>query len=113
MKRNKINNNTKTRFCLRSFKGYFLGGVCAVLAVLSIFMTIESATSGAEVSEIQKKEALLMSQQQDLQEALVENLSVNSLQEKSNEMGFTKINNLVYVAESVPVARLPDFGAGQ
>jgi hypothetical protein len=113
MRRNKINNKTKTGFNLKSLKGYLLSGVCGILAVFSIFMTIESATSGAEVSEIQKKEALLMSQRQDLQEALVENLSINSLQEKSNEMGFTKINNLVYVAESVPVARLPDFGAGQ
>jgi len=107
MRRNKINNKINTGFNLKSLKGYFLSGMCAVLAVLSIFMTIESATSGAEVSEIQKEQALLMSQQQDLQEALVENLSVNSLQEKSGELGFTKVNNLVYVADSVPVARLP------
>jgi hypothetical protein len=113
MRRNKTVNKTKINFNLKSFKVYFLGGICAVLAVLSIFMTIESATSGTEVSEIQKKEALLMTQQQDLQEALVESLSVNSLQEKSNELGFAKINNLVYVAESVPVARLPDFEVGQ
>ncbi len=107
MRRNKTINKTKINFNLKSFKVYFLGGICAVLAVLSIFMTIESATSGAEVSEIQKEQALLMSQQQDLQEALVSNLSVNSLQEKSSELGFTKISNLVYVAGSVPVARLP------
>lgn len=90
-----------------------MAGVCGILAVLSIFMTIESATSGAEVADLQKKEAGLLSQQQDLQQNLVENLSVNSLQEKSTEMGFTKINNLVYVANaenvvgSIPVARLP------
>jgi hypothetical protein len=113
MRRNKINNKTSERFNLKSLKGYFLGGMCAVLAVLSIFMTIESATCGTEVSEIQKKEAMLMSQQQDLQEALVANLSVNSLQEKSSELGFTKVSNLVYVAESVPVARLPGIEVGQ
>jgi len=107
IRRNKINNKAKVGFNLKNFKGYFLGGICAVLAVLSIFMTIESATCGTEMSEIQKKEASLMSQQQDLQEELVENLSVNSLQEKSSELGFTKVSNLVYVAESVPMARLP------
>lgn len=113
MRRNKINNKTKAEFSLKSLKGYLLSGVCAVLAVLSIFMTIESATSGTEVSEIQKQQAQLMSQQQDLQEELVANLSVNSLQGKSSELGFTKISNLVYVAESVPVARLPGIEVGQ
>lgn len=113
MRRTKIENKNTARFNLKSLRMYILAGVCGILAVLSIFMTIESATSGAEVADLQKKEAGLLSQQQDLQQNLVENLSVNSLQEKSTEMGFTKINNLVYVANaenvvgSIPVARLP------
>lgn len=91
----------------KSLRVYILGGVCGVLTVISIFLTIESATSGAEVADLQKKEALLINHQQDLQEALVQNLSVNSLQEKSSGMGFTKISNLIYVADGIPVARLP------
>jgi len=103
----------KNKFNIKSLKMYVLGGLCGILAVFSIFMTIETATSGAEIASFQKKEALLMGQQQDLQENLVENLSVSSLREKSVEMGFTKVSSLVYVANAedvsggVPVARLP------
>ncbi len=102
-----------TKFNLKGLRVYILSSICGILAVLSIFMAIESATSGAEVAALQKKEGELLSQQQDLQASLVENLSVNSLQEKSTEMGFTKVNNFVYVAnaenisDGIPVARLP------
>ena len=75
--------------------------------MLSIFMTIEAATSGAEIADLQKKEAQLSNQQQDIEENLVENLSVNSLREKSTEMGFTKVSNLVYVSCGIPMASLP------
>lgn len=109
----KLNNKNKDKFTLRSLRVYILGGLCGVLAVLSIFMTIETATSGVEIANLQKKEEQLISQQQDLQENLVENLSTSSLQEKSVEMGFTKVGNLVYVANAenvandISVAKLP------
>lgn len=112
MKR-KIENKKKININLKNSKMYILSGVCGVLAVLSIFMTIESATSGSEVASIQKQEAALLNQQQDLQAALVQSISVNSLQKKSFELGFVKADNLVYVANTgndtggVPVARLP------
>jgi len=105
MRRNKINK--KIEFNLKGVRLYVLGGVCGVLAALSIFMTIETATSGAEIADLQKKETQLASQQQNIEESLVENLSVNSLQEKSTEMGFVEVNNLVYVSGGIPVARLP------
>lgn len=112
----KLNNKNKDRFILKSLRVYILGGLCGVLAVLSIFMTIETATSGVEIANLQKKEEQLVSQQQDLQESLVENLSTSSLQEKSVEMGFVKVGNLVYVANvanaenaasGISVAKLP------
>jgi hypothetical protein len=95
------------KFNFKSIKIYVLGGLCGILAILSIFMTIETATSGAEIAGLQKKEAQLINQQQDIKESLVENLSANFLQEKSVEMGFTKVGNLIYVSDGVPVARLP------
>lgn len=107
MKRNKIGNKNKIKLDLKGIKIYVLGGICGVLAILSIFLTIEAATSGTEVADLQKKQSFLMAQRQDLQESLVESLSVNSLQEKSVEMGFIKVGNLVYVSTSIPVAKLP------
>lgn len=107
MKRNKIINKNKIKLDLKGIKIYVLGGICGILAILTIFLTIEAATSGTEVADLQKKQVFLLSQRQDLQESLVENLSVNSLQEKSVEMGFIKVGNLVYVSTSIPVAKLP------
>ncbi|HKB88246.1 MAG TPA: hypothetical protein VKC53_01215 [Patescibacteria group bacterium] len=105
MTRNKIKVDSKIN--LKSLRVYLLSGICGVLAVLSIFMTIQSASTGAEVAGIQNKESALLVQQRELETQLVENLSVNSLQEKSIEMGFTKVSNLVYVSGRIPVARLP------
>lgn len=108
----KINNKNKDRFNLKKLRVYILGGLCGVLAVLSIFMTIETATSGVEIADLQKKESRLIGEQQALQENLVENLSTSSLQEKSNEMGFVKVNNLVYVANAETVANVDNVSNG-
>lgn len=83
---------------------YILIGLFLVLSVSSIFMTIETATSGMEVSKLQKNEALLLTQKRDLQESLVKTLSVSELSEKSADLGFTKAENLVYVSASENVA---------
>jgi hypothetical protein len=108
MKKNKIKiTNNKKESGLKNVRVYVLSGICGILAAASIFMTIDSAASGTEMADLQNKETALTSKQQQLQEDLVQNLSASSLQEKSVEMGFTKINNLVYVSEGVPVARLP------
>ncbi len=103
----KNTNKAKVKFNLKSVKVYVLGSICGILAVLCIFLTIESATNGAEVANLQNKENQLLVRQRDLQEQLVETLSVNKLQEQSSELGFTKINNLVYVTDAASVAKLP------
>src|SRR5690348_15894668 len=105
MRKIKKENKIGSKLSLRGLRVYILTGLCGILAVLSIFMTIESASTGAEISSIQKKEAVLTREQQDLEASLVTNLSVHSLQEKSLELGFAKFSNLVYVSGGIPVAR--------
>lgn len=107
MKRKNVQQKNKINFNLKRLKTYVLGGTCGCLAITSVFLTIESATSGAEIANLQKKESTLLTQQQSLQESLVQALSINSLQEKSNELGFTKIGTLVYITGAESVARLP------
>jgi hypothetical protein len=113
MKRTRIEKKGKVGLNLKGLRFYVLIGVCGFLAALSIFMTIASATSGAEVANLQKKEQELTAQQRDIEANLVENLSISVLQEKSIELGFTKINNLVYVTGAASVASLPLSQAGQ
>lgn len=104
--KNSKNTSVNRGINFKNSKIYVLSCVCGILAVLSIFMTIDSATSGNEVANLQKKQTALLVEQQELQESLVESLSVNSLEERSVEMGFVKVGNLVYVSTSVPVASL-------
>lgn len=112
-KSNISNSKPKISLNLKGLKIYILGGVCGLMAVTSIYMTIESSTNSAEFANLQNTEAQLLVRQQELQQTLVESLSINTLQEQSTELGFSKISNLVYVTNSEfvtnsePVAKLP------
>jgi hypothetical protein len=86
---------------------YILVGVCATLAISSVFMTIETATSSAEVSALRKEEAVLLDTKRDLEDNLVRSLSLSQLQLKSVEMGFAKPSALVYTDSPEVVAKLP------
>jgi len=89
-------------------KNIILIGTVVVLAVSSIFLTIETATTGVEISRLEKTGSTLTDQKQVLDGSLVKTLSIAQLQEKGVELGFVKPENLIYVAEVVPVAvKLP------
>ena len=119
MRKKIIITKTKARYNFKQAKMYILTGVCGLMIIASIFITIESSTNGAEFASLQKQEAELLSHQQDLQQTLVESLSVNTLQEQSSSLGFMKLNTLVYVTNTDtanagngilntdPVAKLP------
>lgn len=88
-------------------KNYILLGICGLLAVFSVIITIGSATSGAQIASLQKKEGELSDQKRDLEGTLVKTLSVTELEAKSSVLGFVKPVNLVYLSEAAPVAKLP------
>lgn len=89
------------------FTKYLLAGILIVLVVSSIFMTVETATSGVEMTGLQKEEAELASQKRSLEDSLVKSLSVSTLQTQSQNLGFVKPVSLVYVAPAEAVAKLP------
>jgi len=88
-------------------KKYLLIGIMAVLAISSVFMTIEAATSGMEVSSLRKQESKLADQKRYLEETMVRGLSLGELQQKSTEMGYIKPVAMVYAVPSEAVAKLP------
>ena len=107
MRRTKIVKKEK-KITESSFTKYLLFVVGGLLAVSSVFMTVETATSGVEVSSLREKEAQLSMEKRNLEATLVESLSVNELGEKSSELGFGKPVTMIYVADSQEVAaRLP------
>jgi hypothetical protein len=92
---------------MKRLKKYILIGFLGTLTVSSVFMTVVTATSGAEVSTLQKEEIRLSNQKRYLEETLVKTLSTSELQEKSGDLGFIKPINLVYMALPEAVAKLP------
>lgn len=92
---------------MKNIKKVILLTILGVLAVSSILMTIESATGGVEVSNLQKQEMVLSDQKRQLEDDLVKSLSISQLEDKSATLGFVKPTSLVYVAPSEAVAKLP------
>lgn len=100
--------NKEERSVKKGVTKYLLFAVGGLLALSSVFMTVETATSGVEVSNLREKERILSMEKRNLEATLVHSLSVNDLGEKSTEMGFVKPVTMVYVAESLEVAaKLP------
>lgn len=87
---------------------YILFTAAGILAVSSIFMTVESATSGVEVSSLRQKELELSMEKRNLETVLVKSLSISDLEQKGSEMGYTKPSQMVYVSgEGEAMAKLP------
>src|SRR5512144_1442346 len=97
-------NSVKSEKNVRSYKNYILLGICGLLAVVNIIMTIDVTTTGIEISNLEKKEAVLSDARRTLQDELVKTLSVSELQEKSAQLGFVKPLDTVYLSQTLPVA---------
>jgi len=89
------------------YKNYILMGICGILAISSVITTIGVSVSGASISDLQKKEAILSSEKRVLEGQLVKTSSVSELQTKSTDLGFIKPPETVYLSQSLPVAKLP------
>ena len=91
-----------------SIKKYILFAVAGILVISSVFMTVETATSGVEVSNLRQKEVQLSAEKRNLEGNLVQSISMNDLTQKGNEMGYVKPTSMVYVTQtSEAMARLP------
>lgn len=97
IKRNLI-SKSPNRVSVRNIKNHILIVVCGILMVASVFITVESSTSGSEVANLNKVEIQLINQKRSLEESLVKGVSMSGLVEKSAELGFVKPENLVYVS---------------
>lgn len=105
----KINLNKKDKNVVKKdFKKYILFTVLGVLAMSSVFMTVETATSSVEVASLKQKEDTLSLEKRNLENTLAKSLSMSDLEEKSTEMGYTKPANMVYITGSKETAaKLP------
>ena len=72
-----------------------------------VFLTVETATSGAVLAKLESREASLAQENADLKDAVVRASSLNGVEKKSVEMGFIKPSKILYINGSEEVAKLP------
>jgi len=104
--RKNLKNKEKVNL-IGKYRNFILVGVCGILAIGSVIMTIEVSATGAQIASLQNKENVLSAEKRVLEEELVKTSSVSELQVKSAELGFTKPAETVYLSQSLPVANIP------
>jgi hypothetical protein len=103
-----IKNKEKKIYTVTNIKKYVLFVVAGILALSSVFMTVETATSGVEISKLRQKENILSMEKRSLEGTLVKSLSVYDLEQNGSQMGYVKPTMMVYVSQSQEaVAKLP------
>lgn len=107
MRNNNIRRLGKTREG-KNITRYILFVVAGILAISSVLMTVEGATSSLEVSNLHEKERQLTLEKRSLEGNLVKSLSINDLGAKIGEMGYIKPGTLVYISQTQEaMAKLP------
>ncbi|HJX58945.1 hypothetical protein A2V61_01260 [Candidatus Woesebacteria bacterium RBG_19FT_COMBO_47_8] len=72
-----------------------------------VFLTVETATSGATLSYLEKQEQNLSRENSDLEDSIVKASSLNGFEKKSAELGFVKPSQILYINGKEEVAKLP------
>lgn len=85
----------------------FLLPALVAFGVFTVYLTIEVATSGAKLAELERRAAELAAENQKISGEIVRSSSLKDLGEKAEEMGFSKPSGVVYISEKEAVAKLP------
>lgn len=98
--------NTRKRIKrFTNLKAYGLWIVVGILLVSSVILTIDTATSGAEIAMLEKTQSNLIQENSTLTDSLVKFSSLNSADEKAKELGFSQPGNIVYLSQKEAVAQ--------
>ncbi|MFC1625551.1 hypothetical protein ACFL1Q_00715 [Patescibacteria group bacterium] len=90
-------------------KTYLLILITGLFLVSSVYLTIQTVTTGAELVELDSQKDGCLNNRRDLENELVKSVSVSNLVEKSSELGFVKPDeeSIVYISADEAVAKLP------
>lgn len=81
--------------------------VLVFLGIASVFLTIETATSGAYLAQLEQEEAGLIKEKRMLNGQIVKASSLLSTGKKAQYLGFKKPSRIIYITEKEAVAKLP------
>ncbi|MBI4153397.1 hypothetical protein HY503_00140 [Candidatus Woesebacteria bacterium] len=92
---------------MRTIKSNIVWILAVPLVAASIFMTVEMAASGAELSLLEKEEVALKAENQALGAELISASSLSQFENTYESLGFIKPEKTIYITEEDAVAKLP------
>ena len=92
---------------MRTIKSNIVWILAVPLVAASIFMTVEMASSGAELSKLEKEEAGLRAENQRIGTELISASSLSQFENTYESLGFIKPEKTIYITEEDAVAKLP------
>lgn len=81
--------------------------VMAIFSAVSIFFTIQNSTSGAKLSYLENEQQRLIEENRKISRELVMVSSLKDLESISEELGFVKPQQIIYLTKLEPVAKVP------
>lgn len=91
----------KSKFSSVLFVGFL------IFLATTVFFAIEAAASGAQLSSLEKEELELTRINSELSEKILEKSSLTKIEEKADEMGFVKSEEIFYIPNQKTFAKLP------
>lgn len=106
MKRLKIQRIVKNNK-LKVPKKQILWLSCSLLLVSCVFLTIQGASTGAQLLVLEEEKLGLVAKNQELSAKLIESTSLLKAGEVAEELGFSQPGETIYIREKESVANLP------
>ena len=100
-----IYKKTKKKKVRKSFS-WLITFVGAGFAVLTIYLTIQTVTSGAKLAHLEKQEQELTQENSQLNDELVKSSSLTAVSETAEELGFAKPEKIIYATQDDGVAAI-------
>jgi hypothetical protein len=85
----------------------FLAAFLFVLFISTVFFAIETTVLGGRLAKLEIERSELAAKNTELSNQLVKSTSLNSIQEKTGDLGYTKPEQIIYITQEDVVARLP------
>jgi cell division protein FtsB len=72
--------------------------------IATVLLTIQTATSGARIANLETKEEELAKENRELNDRLIRMSSLTKISEEADELGFVKPSDIIYLTPAEDVA---------
>jgi len=104
----KVNRNKQKKVLLKQInKRNIIWLFIAVFVCIQVLFTIQTASIGAKLAQLEREAEDLTKNNQGLSRYLVESSSLTEMEETADELGFIKPLNTFYISMEEFVAQLP------